>query len=145
MGPSDVVIPVYPVAGAPSNGMTVADALIQELAAALVTYLRTQRSHVIDLTCMPLSGEDKERLDAYLGLGETSMDIHALLRTRIEETRYAGVWRVRHYGPDDTVQSERIEVIDVPEIARASTADIGRSAQRLAAVKGEEGVWQTKP
>ncbi|MDA8390270.1 MAG: hydrogenase expression/formation protein [Gammaproteobacteria bacterium] len=143
MGRFERVIPIHPAAA--SCGTGVADAMVREIAAALARYLRTGHSHVIDLTGMPLSEEDRGRLDRHLGRGELSMDIHALLHTHIEETRYAGVWRVRHYGADGAVQGERIEIIDVPEIARAATTDIERSVQRLDAARIEEGTWQTKP
>ncbi len=132
------VIPVYPAADRAPNTRVV-DALVREIAAALSSYLRTQQGHVIDLTGMPLSEGDRRYLDDHLGRGETNIDIRALLDTHIEETRYPGVWRVRHHGPDGEVQCERIEITDVPEIVRASTSDIERSARRLVAAKSEEG------
>ncbi|WP_298134893.1 hydrogenase expression/formation C-terminal domain-containing protein [Acidiferrobacter sp.] len=133
------VIPIRPVtAGAPAGG-ALADAILAEIASALHEYLDTRQNHVIDLTGMPLSREDRQRIDAYLGQGEVSMDIHALVHSHIEETAYAGVWRVRHYDMGGGVHSERIEIIDVPEIVRASSADMAHSARRIEALRAEEG------
>ncbi len=134
MSSSERVIPIHPVGAIAPTGTAVAKALMREITAALGEYVRAGCGHVIDLTGMPLSEEDRQFLDQTLGRGELSMDIDALLRTRIEETRYAGVWRVRHYGSDGQVRGERIEIIDVPEIVRAGTADIERSARCLEAV-----------
>lgn len=140
MALSERVIPIYPVADAAPLGGGVAEALMREIASALARYAQDRAVHVIDLTGMPLSEDDRKRLDGYLGQGETSIDIHAIMHTHIEETRYAGVWRVRHCEPDGDVRSERIEIVDVPEIVRASEADIGRSVQRLAVGLSEEGM-----
>ncbi len=133
------VIPIHPAGPGAPTGTAVAKALMREIAWALGELARARHSHVIDLSNMPLSEGDRRFLDDRLGRGELSMDIDALVRTHIDETRYAGVWRVRHYGSDGEVRGERIEIIDVPEIARAGTADIERSARRLEAANGEEG------
>ncbi len=133
------VIQIHPVGASVPTGTAVAKALMREITEALGEYVRARRSHVIDLTGMPLSEEDRQFLDDRLGRGELSITIDALFSTRIDETRYAGVWRVRHYGSDGELRGERIEVIDVPEIVRAGTADIERSARRLEAANIEEG------
>ena len=139
MRPSERVIQIYPVSASAPTGAGVAKALMREITEALGEYVRTRRSHVIDLTGMPLSEEDRQYLDRRLGRGELSINIDAIFCTRIEETRYAGVWRVRHYGSDGELRGERIEVIDVPEIVRAGSADIARCARRLEAANIEEG------
>ncbi len=139
MALSKRVIPIYPVEERDPAGTGVVEALMREITSALARYAQERVVHVIDLTAMPLSDEDRRRLDERLGEGELTIDIRSLLHTRIEETRHAGVWRVRHCEPDGDVRSERIEIVDVPQIVRASDADIGQSVRRLAAAASEEG------
>ncbi len=135
MSRPDRVIPIHPAPAPPS---VVADALMREIAAALSRYAQDGQPHVIDLSAMPLSEDDTQRLDEQLGTGEVAIEIRSLLYTRVEETRYAGVWRVRHEDPDGSMRGEQIEITDIPEIVRASAADIGRSVQRLCADRAEE-------
>lgn len=126
----DRVIPIFLVSAAIPEA-TVVEALIREIGAALARYAKDRRAHVIDISAMPLTEPDRRRLDEHLGRGEVTIEIDSLLHTRIEETCYAGVWRVRHYDSNETVSSERIEIGDVPDIVRAQKMDIKRSAERF--------------
>ena len=126
----DRVIPIR-LASEATPETTVAEALIREMGAALARYAKDGQARVIDISAMPLSEPDRRRLDEHLGRGEVTIEIDSLLHTRIEETCYAGVWRVRHYDSNETVSSERIEIGDVPDIVRAQKMDIKRSAERF--------------
>ncbi len=50
------------------------------------------------------------------------------------ETRYAGVWWVRHFGDGDRIASERIEIAAIPQILVSQDEDIAAAAAR---VRGE--------
>ncbi|MHB8252874.1 MAG: hydrogenase expression/formation C-terminal domain-containing protein [Acidiferrobacter sp.] len=102
----------------------IARALLSEIAEAVSTYIQDHLPKIIDIKAIGLSAPERDVLDEALGRGEISVEIVTAGRSRIEETRFPGVWWVRHYGVNDELQAEWIEVTEVPEIMKADRADM---------------------
>lgn len=105
--------------------------LIQEIARALDRLAQTGAETVLDLRALPLSPDDRARLDRHLGRGEVTITFDALGRSKLWETAYPGLWWVRHRGADDRILTERLEIAAVPEALAAGPADFTASALRL--------------
>lgn len=106
--------------------------LLREIADRLAVLAETGEPHAIDLTGLPMSKRDCEELEELLGHGEVEAALDVAGETRVWETRYSGVWWIRHMGAGDRVASERIEIVAVPQILCADPADIAAAARRFA-------------
>jgi hydrogenase-1 operon protein HyaF len=108
-----------------------ADSLLREIAEHLDGLVRTGERSAIDLRSLPITAADRSELEERLGRG----DIEALLTTagtsEVWETRYAGVWWVRHLGAGGKIAAERIEITTCPEILISDAADIAAASKRL--------------
>lgn len=87
---------------------------------------------VIDLRSLPLSVDDRARLEAALGQGEVTVTIDAAGESELHETAYPGVWWVRHFGAGRQLLTERIEITPLPDVLAAAPEDIAAGARRLA-------------
>lgn len=122
-------IPVQ-VAG-PASGMP--GAILMEIAELLEQLAEKNIAGGIDLRSMPMSDEDRTRLENHLGRGEVSAWLDVAGASEIWETSYPGVWWVRHRGGDGKITSEEISVTRVPDILLAPHDDIRDSAARIVA------------
>jgi hydrogenase-1 operon protein HyaF len=107
------------------------DALLWETHARLAHFAETGESASIDLGGLPLSGRDRDALDAVLGRGEISATIDVVGRSEVWETGFSGIWRVRHFG-DATIAADLIEITSCPSILAADRRDADNAARRLA-------------
>jgi hydrogenase-1 operon protein HyaF len=64
-----------------------------------------------------LDAHNREVLDQVLGEGEVSIIVAGPLETRIQESVFTGVWRLRRLGPDGSTASDLIEVGPIPHAA----------------------------
>ncbi len=80
--------------------------------------------HVIDLQNLPFAPQELAALDAFLGEGEIDVTLNMLGKTRIRESRYAGVWQVEHFDLSERRIGYCIEIGRVPELLRAQADDI---------------------
>ena len=71
-----------------------------------------------------------ELLNQTLGEGEVSVVVRAPRGLRIQETAFAGVWRVRELADDGAIAADAIEVCPIPAAVTASVQALG--ATRLA-------------
>jgi hydrogenase-1 operon protein HyaF len=85
----------------------------------------------IDLRSLPMSAADRAELDAALGRGEVSAKLSTMGESEVWETRFPGVWWVRHCGRDGRVIAEQVEIALTPEILKADIADVRAAAMRL--------------
>ena len=108
-----------------------ARSILQEIAAALARLDASGAESAIDLRSLPMTPDDRDELAAHLGEGEVSASLNVSGASEIRETRYAGVWWVRHFGADDALAAERIEIARVPEILMAQAADVTHACSRL--------------
>jgi HupH hydrogenase expression protein, C-terminal conserved region len=112
-----------------STGM--AKSLMREVARHLDALAKSGETAAIDLRSLPMTETDREELEEELGRGDVAVALDVAGRSEIWETGYAGVWWVRHYGGDDRVAAERIEITTVPDIIVTHRADIEAAAARL--------------
>jgi hydrogenase-1 operon protein HyaF len=91
-------------------------------------------AHVVNLSLLPFAPEDHAGLDMLLGEGPVSILSRGFGNCRIASTRAANVWRVRFYNVMSTIILDTLEVVDIPEAARAAAEDLDESRDRLSAL-----------
>lgn len=105
--------------------------LLHEIRHALTRLLNTGEPTVIDLGTLPLSEAELEQLQVQLGEGEVRAELHALGVSLMQETRYSGVWLIRHTNDSQESVGLFIEVSKAPELLYAQTEDIQAGLARL--------------
>jgi hydrogenase-1 operon protein HyaF len=110
-----------------------AESILREVARALAALAATGARDAIDLRSLPMTAADRDALQTALGRGEASVTLQAAGTSEIWETRFAGVWWLRHFGGDGRVAAELIEITPVPDIVTAHPDDIGAAAAALRA------------
>lgn len=108
-----------------------APALLAEVAQLLGNLARTGECGAIDLRGLPMPDADRDVVRESLGQGEVRVAVEAAGRSEIWETRYAGVWWIRHLGENDAVAAEEIAVTPVPALLAAHREDIAAAAARM--------------
>jgi hydrogenase-1 operon protein HyaF len=123
---------VEPSCGCTDESRTgLAGVLLHEIAILLDRLAVTREPASIDLRSLPMTDADRHELEAHLGRGEVSVELAIPGGSKIWETRYAGVWWVRHFGADENIVAEEIAVTRVPEILFADPSDIAAAATRF--------------
>jgi hydrogenase-1 operon protein HyaF len=72
-----------------------------------------------------LAPEVIDLLNQTLGQGEVSAMVRTSRAVRLQESAFAGVWRVQELRDDGGIASDRIEACAMPEVLRASVATGG--------------------
>ena len=108
-----------------------ADSLMQEIARLLAALAQTGEPSAIDLRSLPMTATDRAELEERLGQGDIAAALVVAGRSEVWETRYSGVWWVRHFGADEKIAAERIEITQVPEILLTHADDIAAASARL--------------
>ena len=116
------------------EGVMNAPALVNELRHQAHVFRPGRPAHVVNLSLLPLSPADHEGLDAMLGEGPVAILSRGFGNCRVTSTRARGVWRVRYYNSMNTLILDTIEVVDIPESARAAAEDLEDSRARLRAL-----------
>jgi hydrogenase-1 operon protein HyaF len=107
-------------------------ALLAEIASQRLGRAPGQRAHVINLTLFPMTPEDHAVMQAALPVGPVAMISRGFGNCRVTSTLTRDVWRVQYFNTMNTLILDTIEVVDVPEVARASAEDLADSRVRLA-------------
>ena len=115
----------------PSSAAAVVSGVLREVAERLEALAERGECGVIDLKSLPLSSVHLQQLRERLGRGEVTAQLEILGPSEIWETRYPGVWWVRHLDVTDRVAAERIEITRVPDILSAALPDVVTAAQSL--------------
>jgi len=110
-----------------------ARSVLREIAERLAELARTGEPAAIDLRSLPLKASDRSELEDCLGRGDVTATLNVAGTSELWETRYSGVWWVRHLGAGDRIAAERIEISIVPEILVTHSADIANAAERMRA------------
>jgi hydrogenase-1 operon protein HyaF len=110
-----------------------ARSVLREIAERLAELARTGEPAAIDLRSLPLKASDRSELEDSLGRGDVTATLNVAGTSELWETRYSGVWWVRHLGAGDRIAAERIEISIVPEILVTHGADIAHAAERMRA------------
>jgi len=87
--------------------------------------------HVVNLTLLPQTPEDLAFLEHVLGSGAVRVLSRGYGNCRITATATAGIWWVQYFNSQDALVLNTIEVVHVPEVARAAPEDLADSAVRL--------------
>jgi hydrogenase-1 operon protein HyaF len=88
-------------------------------------------AHVVNLSLLPLNAADRDGLGALLGEGPVAILSRGFGNCRIASTGVRGVWRVQYFNSMSTLILDTIEVVDLPEAARATAEDYAESIERL--------------
>jgi hydrogenase-1 operon protein HyaF len=86
---------------------------------------------VVNLSLLPLVPADQQGLEQVLGEGPVAILSRGFGNCRINATNARGIWRVRYFNTMNTVILDTIEVVDLPEAARAADDDYDDSLVRL--------------
>ncbi len=105
--------------------------VLAEVQTLLARLASAGETAAVDVRGLPLTAADRDELETLLGRGEVACKLTLLGRTEIWETAYAGVWWVRHFGGQDQISSETLEITTVPEILKAHPVDISEAVSRL--------------
>lgn len=112
-------------------GMMNAPAVLNELRDRSRSYREGQLAEVINLSLLPMSEADLEYLAEALGVGTVTMLSRGYGNCRITSTRLAHVWWVQYFNSMDQLILNTLEVVDVPEVAKAAQEDYEDSMERL--------------
>ena len=108
-----------------------AQSVLREIAAHLAALADVGESAAIDLRSLPMTAADRGELESLLGRGEVTVKLDVAGTSELWETRYSGVWWVRHRGEGERIATERIEIAAIPEILVSHDADIAAAAARI--------------
>lgn len=118
------------------EGVMNAPAIVRELQHQVEAYTPGRAPHVINLSLLPLAPADHEGLARVLGEGQIAMLSRGFGNCRITATDIRGVWRVQYFNSMSTLILDTLEVVDVPEAARATADDYDESIERLVELAG---------
>jgi hydrogenase-1 operon protein HyaF len=107
-------MPQLPESGAQESAAE-ARAALRWLHAATRDWRPGMKNPVFDAAV--LDAHNREIIDQVLGEGEVAIIVAGQPETRIQESVFAGVWRVRRIDRSGSVVGDHIEVGPVPEIA----------------------------
>jgi hydrogenase-1 operon protein HyaF len=123
--------PTLPPVAVPAGAMN-SPALLHEISAQVNGRKDGARAHVINLTLFPMTPDDYVLLDRALPAGPVVMMSRGFGNCRIASTGTRDVWRVQYYNSANTLILSTIEIVDVPEVAKAAVEDLEDSRVRLA-------------
>jgi hydrogenase-1 operon protein HyaF len=107
--------------------------ILAEISHMLATLCEQNRPASISLRSLPMTGADRRQLEDLLGKGEVRAELELAGLSEVWETRYAGVWWIRHQGTDGKVACEEIAITPIPEILISHPVDIRASAKNMEA------------
>jgi hydrogenase-1 operon protein HyaF len=113
-------------------GVINAPALLAEVTERVTGH--AAESHIINLSLLPFGPEDAAWLDQCLGRGRVTLLSRGYGNCRITATGVSRVWWVQYFNSQDALILNTLEIVDVPEVARAAAQDLEDSADRLAEV-----------
>ena len=105
--------------------------LLLQIEQALADLVEHDTGTVIDLSAMPFTGADEERLREQLGRGEVSARVDAFGPTLVEETGLPGVWLVEHKDVEERRLTLHLEVCRTPDILVTPRDDLADGLEAL--------------
>lgn len=123
---------------APEAADPCALAAVRALLGQLIRAMRTQPFGTPAFDLGGLDAAALELLNQTLGEGEVSAIVSAPRRMNIQETAFAGVWRVREPGEEGGIAAERIEAGAIP--AAVPAAMRAMAVRAVAAPPGTPGL-----
>jgi hydrogenase-1 operon protein HyaF len=108
------------------------NAVLHEIHAALGQLHAKGTGSAIDLRQLPrMSAEVYQKLRDALLPGEVSAVIQAQVKVEVAETRYPGVWWLRHFNEREEITTEIIEVTAIPAILVPHRVDMQTGLKKL--------------
>ena len=101
--------------------------LLKEIAEALHALVETGETRTLYLSQFPLTEEDSEFLQEFLGHGGTIIHSHSNNRSIWRESRTPGVWMGEYYEGPDRLVLQTIEIAPIPELAVPPREDLRSS------------------
>lgn len=95
------------------------------------TFAQTSKTHVINLSLLPVNPADLQWLGDKLGYGGVTILSRGYGNCRITRTRLSNVWWVQYFNSMDTMILNTMEITAIPEVACAAEEDITASRERL--------------
>jgi len=114
------------------------ESLLCEIAQALELFAQTGETSTINLRALPMGDMDRKALETRLGHGEVEARLNVAGPSEIWETSFTGVWWVRHFGGDERIAAEEINITSVPDILLAHREDARAALARLTTMNAEE-------
>ncbi|HMD73332.1 MAG TPA: hydrogenase expression/formation protein [Steroidobacteraceae bacterium] len=114
-----------------TSGVMNAPAILGELIGASKAYHSGAETHVVNLTLLPVTGEDLEYLGVHLGRGPVTILSRGYGNCRISSTALPHTWWVQYFNSMDQLILNTIEVDEVPVVALAAPEDLEDSIVRL--------------
>jgi hydrogenase-1 operon protein HyaF len=105
--------------------------IMSEIAQLLGVLAERDQVSAIDLRSLPMTASDLAQLEELLGRGEITAHLELAGKSEIWETRYPGVWWIRHMGAEDKVACEEIAITRLPEILMTHPVDVQAAAVRI--------------
>jgi hypothetical protein len=125
-------IPIRMETAVPSGGLGAGvAALLSELIGLLEVVAGGGPSATIDLRSLPMSPQDRVKLQSALGDGEVKATLDADGFSTLRETRVSGVWWIEHRDRHGELIAELLEVARVPPILESVPEEIAASAREL--------------
>jgi hydrogenase-1 operon protein HyaF len=125
MNPRDVQSPCL----SGTTGMS--HSIMSEISAHLQALAEHDRSAAIDLRSLPMTEADRRQLEELLGRGEVTANLELAGASEVWETRYPGVWWIRHMGAGGKIATEEIAITRIPEILKTHPTDVEAAARRI--------------
>lgn len=116
---------------ATDSGLMNAKPILAEIIDRNRNYAQQHRTHVINLSLLPVNEADLRWLIEKLGYGGVNILSRGYGNCRITRTKLKHVWWVQYFNSVDTLILNTLEVTDMPEVACAATEDISASHERL--------------
>jgi hydrogenase-1 operon protein HyaF len=123
-------VPALPPAPAPAGTMN-SPILVKEISEQSALWRPGTAAHVVNLTLLPLTQEDHTHLNQVFAKGAVTILSRGFGKCRISSTALRHVWWVQYFNTMDTLILNTIEVVDMPEVARAHQDDIDDTVGRL--------------
>jgi hydrogenase-1 operon protein HyaF len=105
--------------------------LLHEIKHALQRLVEQGREDIIDLGSIPMTSDDEQVLESFLGRGEVRASLEALGKSEIRETRFSGVWWIIHYNENDERIGHFIEITSMPQILKSQAEDMQAALSEL--------------
>lgn len=122
---------VFRMPGTPEAADPQALAEVRAVLARLIEAMRTLPFGAPRFDLTKLDPAALDLLNQTLGEGEVSVIASAPRRLRIQETAFAGVWRVREMREDGSVAADRLEACAIPAAATDSVRSCGAESLEL--------------
>jgi hydrogenase-1 operon protein HyaF len=90
-----------------------------------------------------LDAHNRDIVDQVLGEGEVSIIVSGKTETRVQESVFTGVWRLRRLGPDGSPTSDLIEVGPIPRVA--IEAALAAASAAVPAVAAPDDAFSAPP